>query len=204
MALVDETHGPLEGDESGCVGRSSSEDRRGEADKEASPAQRGGQDASGDVETASVLPSSERVCLQLALNDVDRVHRDPHGVPGEPAKETQLPRLDLLPGDAVLVHGVLHEGFKGHEVDANADRLPQERRNKTPENGCRAAGGIDVFQHVNRAPVHASTAALLHLESDPDVLDRTRQEPVGEAARPAGNEELQRVHPVRPVIQVRE
>ena len=136
---------------------------------------------------------AEAVALHLALDDVEGVAGEPEALARESAVERHPPLTDIFArfrfsNPAVVVvaagHVGVHHPLEGAEPGAVRGRFAQHRHQlaavEVPRRA-RARLPGDVPDAVERAGVEPLRAVRLRLQSDPNVLDRTRKDGVGDA-----------------------
>ncbi len=135
---------------------------------------------------AHVLP--EPVRLHLALDDIKRVAGQPEGLAGKPTVQRHLVSGDLAAREPVARRVGVHHPLEGQEPHAVGLGLADDGDGLAAIHAAEdaAAPGAELAHAVQRPGVQTCGAVGLRLETDAHMLDRARNDRVGDARERAG------------------
>lgn len=133
------------------------------------------------------LLGAKAIGLHLALDDIERVASQPQGLARQAAVKRDPHVADLLSRDT-LARGVgVHHPLERAEPGPVRLRLAQHRDHFAAVDVAPGAAGLrrHLADAVHRSPVEPRVPVWLRLQPDPDMLDGTGDNRVGDAGEGA-------------------
>lgn len=137
---------------------------------------------------AVLLPSTESIGLHLTLDDIERVTAQPQRLACQTTIASNLHAGDFIPLDIVALRILVHKVFEGQEPHAvRLDLTEVVHRLAAEETAEHALVGGKLANAIQRTAVEATSPMGLGLKTDTDVLDRAREDGVGDTGETSGH-----------------